>query len=152
MGSDPATAAFFREWAERAAAHGALQVLSFGLDDKPVAIQCAVRAGSDLHLYKIGSDDAFARHAPGVLLIAAVAEHFGRDTDRAVLDSWTDPGNDHYVGLFPDSRTFVNLAVGVGGLRDRAGLGALVAARDPRVGPRLEPVRAAARRVRALAP
>jgi CelD/BcsL family acetyltransferase involved in cellulose biosynthesis len=146
------TAAFFREWAVRAASTGTLHVFCLGGSDKPVAIQCAVRLGDTLCLYRIAFDEEYARFGPGVLLTTALAEHFGRSMDLRVMDALSDPGNQHFLDLLPEARGYLNVMVGVGRTRDRLTVQALAIARNPRVQPGLNRSRSYMKQLRNAVP
>lgn len=149
--SDGSRAAFLQAWYERQHARGRLHMFFLGRRDRWVAVQCALRQADRLVLFRTGYDDAYSRFGPGVLLTAALAEHFATAMDVAYLDSTSDPGNEHYLGLLPGRRTSLHLAVGVGSTRARFEVRARALAADPRVEAAIEPVRPIAGRLLQLA-
>jgi CelD/BcsL family acetyltransferase involved in cellulose biosynthesis len=75
IASQPATRAFYSRVAEQAAARGELRLAFLRLDGRPIAAQLAIEAGGAFTVLKLGHDEAFARFAPGKLLIQSVLEH-----------------------------------------------------------------------------
>jgi CelD/BcsL family acetyltransferase involved in cellulose biosynthesis len=95
LASRPRYAAFFREWAIRAAIDGTLRLAFLRLDGVAVAVQICAELDDRLWLMKIGYDDAFARCSPGNLLMLEVVR-WAANRDLAAVEflggaeSWTE--------------------------------------------------------------
>jgi CelD/BcsL family acetyltransferase involved in cellulose biosynthesis len=75
---DVARAAFFRDWAHRAAADGTLRLCFLRIDGEPVAMQIAAEHARALWLLKIGYDEAYAHCSPGMLLMKEAVDMAAR--------------------------------------------------------------------------
>lgn len=65
----PALETFLRDYARRTAEQGSLRFFFLTLNGKPIAAQMLVEEDRRLWQFKIGYDEAWARHSPGRLLM-----------------------------------------------------------------------------------
>jgi CelD/BcsL family acetyltransferase involved in cellulose biosynthesis len=67
--------AFFHEYARRMAANGQLRIAFLRVDGTGIAMQIIIEHDSRFWIYKIGYDEAWAEHSPGVQLMWEVMRH-----------------------------------------------------------------------------
>jgi hypothetical protein len=117
--SQPRDERFFRQMALGAHRAGRLGATVLRLDGRALAMQILLRSGDGAYAFKIGYDEAYARHSPGVQLEVDLIERLAaggplrwidsaasRDhaminrvwTERRVIESWMIAG-DERMGL-----------------------------------------------------
>ncbi len=87
----PQGAEVFRELCRNFAALGRLQLLSFEVEGTAVAMECRLRGGPGVFVYKLGFSDAYAKFSPGTLLTIESIDHFHNQTDAAWVDCCNRP-------------------------------------------------------------
>jgi hypothetical protein len=116
----PQRAAFFEEMCGRFDAAGRFGIIALEANGTILASKCYVAAGEGVFLLKTAYDERYASFGPGVQLAVSTAEHIFSRTAAAFIDTCHAPSNDFYRDLFPDRLVITSVAVGVGGLLDRA--------------------------------
>ena len=76
--------AFFHEYARRMAEQGKLRIAFLRVDGVGIAMQLIVEHASRLWIYKIGYDEKWAEHSPGLQLMWEVMRHACRSRMRGV--------------------------------------------------------------------
>jgi CelD/BcsL family acetyltransferase involved in cellulose biosynthesis len=61
--------AFFHEYARRMATHGQLRIAYLRVDGVGIAMQLIIEHASRFWVYKVGYDEKWAEHSPGVQLM-----------------------------------------------------------------------------------
>ncbi len=81
-------------------AQGKVAVNRILLDGRAIAATITLRSGDGAWYWKTAYDEAYARHAPGVLLSAALTEDLAANSAIARTDSCAAPGNPILDGLW----------------------------------------------------
>jgi len=123
----PAKIAWFREWCELWAPTGRLHLLALHVGEACIAMQCFVRAGRGLFFFRMAFDAAYARSAPGAMLLASSMEHLRTCSDADWIDSCADRDNRFVLEMLPEARPLSMLLIGTGGVVDRRAVSALPA-------------------------
>jgi CelD/BcsL family acetyltransferase involved in cellulose biosynthesis len=84
---------FFHEYARRMAAQGKLRLAFLRVDGAGIAMQLIIEHASRLWVYKVGYDEKWAEHSPGLQLMWEVMRHACRSRMRGVellgqVESW----------------------------------------------------------------
>lgn len=127
LASDQATRRFFSEVANTAARHGTFEIGVLRSGANIVAMSTQLIAGATVHGFKSAYDEAFAAHAPGLLLLCRLTRHW-QAHGGLLVDSCTKPGQEPVSKLWPARRDLADCRVALGGARRRAGFAALLAA------------------------
>ena len=114
----PDTTQWFRSVCENFASLGRLHMLSLEAAGQTVAMQCCLRSGRDVFLFRVGHAAEFNAYGPGVLVIVEAVE-FLSSFDIDLVDSGASPGNEFLSGLFPERRRLSTIIIGTGGTINR---------------------------------
>jgi hypothetical protein len=114
----PDTTQWFRRVCGNFASLGRLHMLSLEAAGHTVAMQCCLRSGRDVYLFRVGHDAEFNAYGPGVLVIVDAVEFLG-SLDIDLVDSGASPDNEFLSGLFPERRQLSTIIIGTGGSIDR---------------------------------
>ena len=109
---DGATA-FFETACRQFLSEGRLWFHSLEHDRVPIAMICMVRAGEGEFAYRTAYDEDLAKFGPGVEVFVDAMQQFEGSTDGCWLDTCAAPGNQHLMGLFPDSHAMTTLMLRV---------------------------------------
>jgi len=121
-----ATRDFFDDVCHAAAALDRLEVSALSAGGRIVAVSTQLEGAEWHYGFKAAYDEAFARYAPGLLLLDRLTQAYGERGDARV-DSCATPEQQPVSRLWPARREFVDCRVAVGGpLRTRV-FGAMLA-------------------------
>jgi CelD/BcsL family acetyltransferase involved in cellulose biosynthesis len=84
-------ATFIRRATVRLAARGQCEVVSLHCADTPVAAGIVLRHSRRAFFFKLGFDERFAKHSPGVQLTLELTRHLCSDPDIVAADSTASP-------------------------------------------------------------
>jgi CelD/BcsL family acetyltransferase involved in cellulose biosynthesis len=113
LASDPAHAAFWREFCSAEAAAGRLQLWQLRAGDVVAARQCHVRQGGVVFHLKTTYDETLSKASPGVLLELDLLHAFHVDPALRLLDPCTDSVPGPSDRLYPDVRRLGDALVGL---------------------------------------
>jgi CelD/BcsL family acetyltransferase involved in cellulose biosynthesis len=111
---------------------GRLQLLSFETEGRAIAMQCGLRGGDTLFLFKIAFDEELAQFSPGIQLQVDNLELFNEDESLELMDSCALPGNAMINRLWADRRRLSAMAMAADGARGRAAAAGIRAAASVR--------------------
>lgn len=113
------TQAFFREICTAAAARNRLELATLSAGGRIVAVSTQLEGAGRLYGFKAAYDEAFARYAPGLLLLDRLTRSY---VERGcAVDSCAVPGQQPVSRLWPGRRELIDCRVALGGPA-RAGL------------------------------
>lgn len=127
LASQQATRRYFCAVAKAGAEHGVFEIGVLRSGDRIVAMSTQLIAGATVHGFKSAYDEAFAAHAPGLLLLTLLTRHWQAQSGLRV-DSCTKPGQEPISKLWPARRDIADCRMALGGAPRRAGFAALLAA------------------------
>ncbi len=127
LASQDQTRRFFSEVAQAATARGAFEFAVLRSGGRIVAMSAQLVCGAQLHGFKSAYDEAFAVHAPGLLLLCRLTRHW-LDHGRVTVDSGAKPGQEPVSKLWPGRRELADYRVALGGPLRRAVFAAQLAA------------------------
>lgn len=131
------TAGFFAAVMTEAAREGALDVLSLSAGERIIAMSTHFVGPVRGFGFKMAFDEAFARYAPGLLLLDELTERF-RMLDVPEIDSCSAPGQQPVSRMWQGRRELVDGRVALGGPLRRAAFRALGTIEDLRANARTE--------------
>ena len=120
------TREFFRDVCRAAAAKGRLEAATLSAGGRPVAISTQLRGSARAYGFKAAYDEAFARYAPGLLLLDRLTQTY---VERATtdIDSCAAPGQQPVSRLWPGRRELIDCRVALGGAGRARLFGAMLA-------------------------
>jgi CelD/BcsL family acetyltransferase involved in cellulose biosynthesis len=127
LASHQATRSYFAEVARTGAAHGVFEIGVLRSRTRIVAMSTQLLASATVHGFKAAYDEAFAAHAPGLLLLCRLTRHW-QAQGTLLVDSCTRPGQEPISKLWPGRRDLADCRIALGGSRRRTGFAALLAA------------------------
>ena len=95
------------------AARGALLAAALTLDDMPIAIGIAIRAGEHAFYWKTAYDERFAGYSPGVLLTLDLSRRLEREPGVRLVDSCALPNHPMIDRLWPARIEIADIEVAV---------------------------------------
>jgi CelD/BcsL family acetyltransferase involved in cellulose biosynthesis len=107
-----ANARFARDVFRSAFERGRLLMLGLDLDRRPIARMCGFVAAEGSFAFKSAYDEAFASHAPGILIQFDWIRHIHEMPHVRWSDSYTAPGNDMIGRLWKGGRAIQRLVIG----------------------------------------
>ena len=127
LASREATQRFFLEVAQAGAERAAFEIGVLRSGNRIVAMSTQLLAGGGVHGFKAAYDEAFAAHAPGLLLLIRLTRHW-QTQGQALIDSCAKPGQEPVSKLWSAWRELVDCRVVLGQVPRRTGFAALLAA------------------------
>lgn len=91
LAQDEGDAAFIRRATVAMAARGQCEIVSLRAGDTPVAAGIVLRHGDRTFFFKLGVDERFAKHSPGVQLTLELTRHLCADPAIRFADSTAAP-------------------------------------------------------------
>ncbi|MEM9603437.1 MAG: GNAT family N-acetyltransferase [Pseudomonadota bacterium] len=116
---NPGVKAFVTALCDYAASTGRLYLIAAYLDDKPVAAQLGLINDNEVMIYKLGYDDQFKAHSPGLLLTYDMICHAMQCEPRLGIDSCGDPAVRLYAETLQQRRAIWKARYGTPALRAR---------------------------------
>lgn len=110
----PQARAYFDSLATQFAAADALQIDTFLLDDRPLAMGLLVESAGTRHFLKIAYDEAQARHSPGRALTIAMLQADFAGSLPAFFDSGAGDGVDAGTYVWGERRAMGNAVIRLG--------------------------------------
>lgn len=98
-------AAFLRRASVALAEHGGCEIATLSAGDTPVAAGIVLRHQDRAFWFKLGFDERFARHSPGVQLTMHLTRHLCADPQIALADSTAAPGHPMIESIWRDRLT-----------------------------------------------
>jgi CelD/BcsL family acetyltransferase involved in cellulose biosynthesis len=120
------TRTFFREVCRAAAAMGRLELATLSAGGRVIAISTQLEGAGRLYGFKAAYDEAFARYAPGLLLLARLTRCYG-ERGGIEVDSCAVPDQQPVSRLWPERRELIDCRVALGGAVRRRLFGAVLA-------------------------
>lgn len=105
---------FFLEVCRTAAAMGRLEVATLSAGGRILAISTQLEGAAWVYGFKAAYDEAFARHAPGLLLLDRLTQAYAARGGVAI-DSCAVPGQQPVSRLWPERRELIDCRVALGG-------------------------------------
>lgn len=117
LASREGDAAWFSRICRAAHRIGRLRMYELTLDGAPIAVKCNFTAGEGAFMFKIGHDEAYARHSPGLLLERFAVQSVAQSRDgTAWVDSCARSGHFMAERLWPARRQLVDCTLSAHGL------------------------------------
>ncbi len=116
LASREGDATWFAQVCRAAHQRGRLRMYELTLDQVPIAVKCNFIAGDGAFMFKIGHDERYARHSPGLLLERFAMQAVAQAGDgTAWVDSCARSGHSMAERLSPTRRQLVDCTLGTRG-------------------------------------